>query len=395
MSRRGALGSIAALVALGPVLLLTTATPPPRPPLEAAVGAPAGILAGVALFAVLARARPRVRRMTRITAAAALVLAAAGASEEVVWRAFALARIAASTGPVVAVALTTVAFAAVHLPALRTRGAAAQLVTGAALGTIFVATGSLVACGVAHAAYNVLAVFGRTRPAAAISLAGVEKTFGSTTALHRLDLTVGRGELVALLGPNGAGKTTLASLVLGLRRPSAGTVRVLGRDPRHWRGRVSLGATPQEMGFPPTLHAREILELARAHAAAPVPLGQLEERFGLDRVARRQVGALSGGQRRRLALALAFACAPQVVVLDEPTTGLDVESRRAAWEAVAEFADGGGAVLLATHSLEEADALAHRIVVLAHGTVVADATAAALKACAGPDLEAAFVRLTA
>ena len=377
------------LAILGPTLLWVAPTAPPRSPIAAGAAIPVGVGAGIALFAALARRAPH-----RSPTLLCVVVAVVGVSEEAIWRGFALARLAETTGMAGAVAVTSAAFAAVHVPALRIRGAAVHVVTGAAFGSLFAATGSLLACGLAHAGYNVLAVLARTSAASAISFRGVEKRFGATVALHALDLTIERGELVTLLGPNGAGKTTLAGLVLGLRRPSAGSVRVLGRDPREWRGRIGLGATPQEMGFPPTLRAREILALARAHAASPPPLAELENRFGLAPVARRQAGALSGGQRRRLALALAFASAPELVVLDEPTTGLDVDSRRRAWTAVADFVSEGGTVLMTTHSLEEADALAQRVVVLARGTVVADGHPDALKACAGPDLEDAFVRLT-
>src|SRR5207248_7450917 len=229
-----------------------------------------------------------------------------------------------------AVALTTAAFAATHVPMLRARGAAMQLVTGAAFGALFVATGSLLACALAHATYNLFAVLGRggVKPASALAFRAAEKRFGAKVALAPLDLAIEQGELVALLGPNGAGKTTLVSLVTGLRRPSAGTVRLFGSDPRDWRARVRLGTTPQQMDFPPTLRGREILDLARAHAAAPPTLAELAERFDLDDVLSVQNGSLSGGQRRRLALALAFANAPTLVVLDEPTTGFDVEARR-------------------------------------------------------------------
>ena len=396
MRRRGTLTSLALLVVLGPILLRLAPTPPPRGPLAVAFAAPLGLGAGLLLFAFLARARPRFL-LTRLAVLAALVVALAGMSEEAVWRAFALARLAGPAGPAAAIGITSAAFAATHLPALRARGAAVHLATGATLGTLFVATGSLVACALAHAVYNALAVLGRgaALPAsAAIAFRAAEKRFGSTLALRPLDLEVGPGELVALLGPNGAGKTTLISLVLGLRRPTAGEVRLLGRDPRDWRARRGLGATPQAMGFPPTLRVREILALARAHASSPPPLAELTAQFGLEGIAGRQAGGLSGGQSRRLALALAFAAAPEIVVLDEPTTGLDVESRRQAWAAIREFSDAGGTVLLTTHSLEEADALARRVVVLAHGTVVADGTPDRLKACGGANLEDAFLRLT-
>jgi ABC-2 type transport system ATP-binding protein len=364
-----ALAPVAAFVALGPVLLLLAPTPPPRTPLPRPDSAGLGIALGIALFMLLARARPRIL-LTPLTAATALVVAAAGMSEEAIWRAFALARIAPVAGATTAVAATSAAFAATHVPVLRTRGAAVQLVTGAVFGGLFAVTGSLVACALAHAVYNLLAVVGRGRPAsAAIAFRQAEKRYGDRVALRPLDLTIERGEVVALLGPNGAGKTTLVSLCVGLRRPSSGSVRIFGRNPRAWRARRHLGTTPQQMDFPPTIRGREILDLARAHAVEPPSLASLSERFDLAGTLDRQNGALSGGQRRRLALALAFANAPELVVLDEPTTGLDVAARRSAWEAIRAF---DGTVLLTTHHLEEAHALAKRIIVLARGEVVSD-----------------------
>jgi ABC-2 type transport system ATP-binding protein len=381
--------SVLVLAATGPALLLWAPTPPVRAPIPAGAAAACGLVIGTILFAALARTRPRVL-VTPLALVAALVVAGVGVSEEAIWRAFALARLAPLAGLWPAAAVTAIGFAATHVPALRLRGASVQVFTGAVFGAVFAASGSLVACALAHGAYNVLAVLGRARPAAAVSFRGVEKRFGSRIALHPLDLTIERGELVALLGPNGAGKTTLANLVLGLRRPDRGTVRVFGRDPRNWRARSAVGSTPQEMGFPPTLRALEILELARAHSHAPLPVAHLVDRFDLGDVVARRTGALSGGQRRRLALALAFAGAPELVVLDEPTTGLDVASRRHAWAAIAAFGAAGGTVLLATHQLDEADALARRVVVISKGTVLADEPRASL----GPDLERAFVHLT-
>ncbi|HEY8027939.1 MAG TPA: ABC transporter ATP-binding protein [Gaiellaceae bacterium] len=386
--------SVAALAGAGPALLWLAPTAPPRAPLRHLASASIGLAAGVALFMLLARTRPRVL-VTPMAIATALAVAAVGTSEEAIWRAFALGRIAPDAGAAAAVVVTSAAFAVTHLPTLRARGAAVQLVTGTVFGALFVVTGSLLACALAHAAYNVLAVLSRrVSPAAAIELRGAERRFHDRVALHAFDVTIEPGELIALLGPNGAGKTTLVSLVVGLRRPSSGVVRIFGRDPRDWRARSHLGTTPQQMDFPPTIRGREILELARAHSASPPPLAALVARFGLDDLLRQQNGALSGGQRRRLALALAFANDPDLVVLDEPTTGLDVEARRGAWDAIGAFAHAGGTVLLTTHSIEEADALAHRVVVLAHGRLVADGPLAGIRTPADAGLEEAFLRIT-
>jgi ABC-2 type transport system ATP-binding protein len=204
------------------------------------------------------------------------------------------------------------------------------------------------------------------------ALEGAGKRFGARVALHDVTLELRAGEVLAVLGPNGAGKTTALSLLLGLRRPETGKATLLGRDPRDPAARRHVGATPQETAFPPTLRVREILELARVHFAKPAPLPELLERFGLATVAARQAGGLSGGEKRRLAVALAFAGKPQAVFLDEPTTGLDVEARRALWTSIRTYADAGGGILLTTHYLEEAQALAGRVVVLHEGRVAAE-----------------------
>jgi ABC-2 type transport system ATP-binding protein len=229
----------------------------------------------------------------------------------------------------------------------------------------------------------------------AAALRAVTKRFGNTAALDSVDLEVPAGEVLALLGPNGAGKTTALSLLLGLRRPDAGSVELFGLDPRMAGARVSVGATPQESGFPPTLRVGELVDFVRAHFPAPAPAGELLERFGLAGIARRQAGGLSGGERRRLSVALAFAGRPRALFLDEPTAGLDVESRRAVWQELRSYAAAGGTVLLTTHHLEEAEALASRVVVLARGVVVAEGSPAELFGRAhAAGLEDAFVALT-
>ncbi len=229
----------------------------------------------------------------------------------------------------------------------------------------------------------------------AAALRVVTKRFGETAALDAVDLEVQAGEVLALLGPNGAGKTTALSLLLGLRRPDSGTVELFGRDPRVPAARVAVGATPQESGFPPTLRVRELVDLVRAHFPAPAPAAELLDRFGLAGIAQRQTGGLSGGERRRLSVALAFAGRPRALFLDEPTAGLDVESRRAVWQELRAYAATGGTVLLTTHHVEEAEALASRIVLLARGRVAAEGSPAELSTRAGaPGLEDAFLALT-
>ncbi|ROS79094.1 ABC transporter ATP-binding protein [Cellulomonas sp. PhB143] len=205
-----------------------------------------------------------------------------------------------------------------------------------------------------------------------VAVEHVTKRFGDVTALEDVSLTVGAGELVGLLGPNGAGKSTLLSLVSGLRRPDAGTVRLLGRDPRDAAARVPLGMTPQETGLPPTLKVREVVDFVGRHYPDRVATGDLLEQFGIGDLAGRQTGSLSGGQKRRLAVALSLVGRPRVVLLDEPTTGLDVGARQALWAAIREYHAGGGTVLLTSHYLEEVQELAQRVVVVDQGRVRAD-----------------------
>ncbi len=215
------------------------------------------------------------------------------------------------------------------------------------------------------------------------ALDAVTKRFGQTAALTSATFAVERGEVAALLGANGAGKTTALALLLGLRQPDSGTARLFGLDPRVPAARRNVGVALQEPTFPTTLRVRELLALVRVHYPTPAPDAALLERFGLASLAPRQLGGLSGGERRRVAVALAFAGRPALVVLDEPTAGLDPDARRDVWAAVRAHAGDGGTILLTTHHLDEADALAHRVVLLDRGVVAADDSVAAIKAAAG------------
>lgn len=208
----------------------------------------------------------------------------------------------------------------------------------------------------------------------------VGRTFGDVTALDDVSLAVGAGEAVGVLGPNGAGKSTLLSLLAGLRRPTSGTVRVGGGDPREAATRTRIGVTPQTTGLPQTLRVREVVDLVAGHHRDPLPRAELLETFDLTDLARKQCGALSGGQQRRVCVALAFVGRPDVVMLDEPTTGLDVTARLALWEAVRGFTAAGGTLLLTSHHLEEVEALASRVVVVDHGRVVAQGSVAEVRA---------------
>ncbi|MBE1877983.1 ABC transporter ATP-binding protein [Myceligenerans pegani] len=205
-----------------------------------------------------------------------------------------------------------------------------------------------------------------------VSVDDVTRTFGDVVALDHVSLDVGPGELVGLLGPNGAGKSTLLSLVSGLRRPDAGTVRLLGQDPTDPAARATLGMTPQETGLPATLRVAEVVDFVAGHYPDPVPTPELLEQFGIAELARRQTGSLSGGQKRRLAVALAMTGRPRVVLLDEPTTGLDVAGRTALWDTIRACHQAGVTILLTSHYLEEIQALAERVVVIDHGRVLAD-----------------------
>jgi ABC-2 type transport system ATP-binding protein len=214
-------------------------------------------------------------------------------------------------------------------------------------------------------------------------LEGVTKRFGDVSALDGLSLELPAHSTVALLGPNGAGKSTLVSLLLGLRRPHQGTVRVLGGDPRDHRVRRAIGATAQELLYPGTLRVAEIVAFAAAHYPAPASPCFVLEQFGLAPLARRQAGGLSGGQRRRLGLALAFVGRPALVILDEPTASLDADGRTAVWQAIRAARDDGKAVVLATHDLHEAEAVADRVALIDRGRLVLAGTVAEVKARAG------------
>jgi ABC-2 type transport system ATP-binding protein len=206
----------------------------------------------------------------------------------------------------------------------------------------------------------------------------VEKSYGAIRALGPLSFAMDRGEIVALLGPNGAGKTTALEIALGLRGCDSGDVRLFGHSPRAAAVRRRLGATPQESGFPDMLRVDEIAAYVARHYPNAPPISETLGAFGLTELARRRAGTLSQGQSRRLAVALAFIGMPELVVLDEPTTGLDVESRRALWDVVRR-AGLQRSILFTTHYLEEAQALASRILVLDRGRLCFDGDPAALR----------------
>jgi ABC-2 type transport system ATP-binding protein len=216
-------------------------------------------------------------------------------------------------------------------------------------------------------------------PAPVAELLAVEKRYGKQTALAGVDLALRRGELTALLGPNGAGKTTAVKLLLGLARPSAGSVRLLGGDPGDAAVRARRAAMLQVAKVPETLTVREHLELFASYYPRPLPLAEALRRADLERLAERRFGDLSGGERQRTLFALAMIGDPELLLLDEPTVGFDVASRRALWAEIRRLVAEGRSVLLTTHYLEEADALADRVVVLHQGRVIADGTPSEVK----------------
>ena len=211
-----------------------------------------------------------------------------------------------------------------------------------------------------------------------LTFENVTKSYGDVRALEGISFAVDRDEIVALLGPNGAGKTTTIEIATGLRRGDGGSVRLFGAAPTLAAARRRLGCTPQETGFPDALRVDEVLAFAAAHYERPHDAAATLQAFGLEELARRRVGTLSGGQARRLSLALAFVGNPELVVLDEPTTGLDVESRRRLWDVVRDEGRGRS-VLFTTHYLEEAQALATRVIVIDRGRVLFDGSADQLR----------------
>jgi ABC-2 type transport system ATP-binding protein len=219
----------------------------------------------------------------------------------------------------------------------------------------------------------------RPVPEPVVRLRGVEKRYGDFTALAGVDLDVAPGEILGLLGPNGAGKTTAVRLLLGTSRPSAGEVRLFGANPSDRGARQHVGMMLQVGRVPETLTPREHLTLFRSYYPEPLAMNRLLAATGITGIADRRFGTLSGGERQRVLFAAALCGNPHLLFLDEPTVGLDIEARHLFWDAIRQMIREGRSVLLTTHYLEEADALADRVVVLQRGRVVADGTPAGIK----------------
>ncbi|MCP2170258.1 ABC transporter ATP-binding protein [Goodfellowiella coeruleoviolacea] len=216
----------------------------------------------------------------------------------------------------------------------------------------------------------------------AVEVSGLVKRYGSTVAVDGLDLVVDRGSVLALLGPNGAGKTTTVEVCEGFLRPDAGTVRVLGLDPLAQGSalRPRIGVMPQGGGAYPGVRAEEMLRLVAACAANPIDPGWLLDTLGLTSAGRTPYKRLSGGQQQRLSLACALVGRPELVFLDEPTAGMDPQARRLVWDLVTALRADGVSVLLTTHLMDEAEALADQVVIVDRGQVVAAGTPAELTA---------------
>jgi ABC-2 type transport system ATP-binding protein len=231
----------------------------------------------------------------------------------------------------------------------------------------------------------------RAIEAPAIQLRGLRKTFGSITAVAGIDLTIQQGEVVALLGPNGAGKSTTIDLALGLASPTAGTVTLFGEAPRTAIAAGRVGAMLQGGALLPDLTVAQAVALIAAAHKHPLSVAEALERAKCTEIAKQRVSKLSGGQAQRARFAVAIVSNPDLMFLDEPTAAMDVEARRTFWQSMREFTDAGRTVVFATHYLDEADAYADRIVMMAAGRVVADGTPGEVKAVvSGRRIRASF-----
>ena len=249
-----------------------------------------------------------------------------------------------------------------------------------ALGIVIIMDSTLFPGASTDATTSRVAAAGQRPPA--VRLDGLTKSFGAVQAVRGLDLVVEPGEIVAFLGPNGAGKTTTIDMVLGLSEPTSGRVEVQGLAPHQAVARGLVSAVMQSGGLLRDLTVAETLQLTASLFSDTRPVDEVMARAGIAELGDRRVGACSGGQQQRLRFAMALLPDPDLLILDEPTTGMDVEGRRDFWAAIRADAGRGRTVLFATHYLDEADAYADRIVLVRRGQVVADGTAAEIKAMA-------------
>ncbi|MEM7440713.1 MAG: ABC transporter ATP-binding protein [Pseudomonadota bacterium] len=225
-----------------------------------------------------------------------------------------------------------------------------------------------------------------TAPAPPILAEGLAKRFGSVTAVSHIDLELASGQALGLLGPNGAGKSTTLSMLLGLTRPDAGTARIFGAPAGSQTARQRIGATPQLAGFPDQLTPREVLQYTAARYGKSAPVDALVDQFGLGEIIDRRVAGFSGGQVRRLALALAFAGDPDLVFLDEPTTGLDAEAQEGFVQTAEDYVAQGGALVLTSHHWAEIEAICDAITLIDAGETVLTGRIDAIRARAAVSL---------
>lgn len=227
-----------------------------------------------------------------------------------------------------------------------------------------------------------------------LQVSGLKKRYGATVAVDGLDLTVRKGEIFGLLGPNGAGKSTTLECVLGTRIPDAGTVRILGHTPQQDRRHLfaRIGVQFQDANYPGGIRVGELYRMFAILHDDPLPVEQLLARFGLAGLERQEVATLSGGQRQKLSLALALVNRPELVFLDELTTGLDPAARRKVWQTLRSLRDTGLTVILTSHYMDEVDRLCDRILIMDRGRAVATGTPAEIVTSAGKDnLEEAYL----
>jgi ABC-2 type transport system ATP-binding protein len=212
------------------------------------------------------------------------------------------------------------------------------------------------------------------------SLTGVRKRYGKIQALDGFDLAIHRGELLAVLGPNGAGKSTAISILLGLQAADEGVAELFGLAPQELEGRRRIGVMMQEVALPGVMRPRELLEQVASYYPTPYDVDSVLARLSLGNLVKRPYGKLSGGQKRQVQFAMAICGRPELLFLDEPTVGLDVQAREALWKVVRELLHEGCSIVLTTHYLEEAEALADRVAVMARGRLIANGSVNEIRA---------------
>ena len=205
------------------------------------------------------------------------------------------------------------------------------------------------------------------------------KSFGQKVVLNQLSFSLNKKEIVAFLGPNGAGKSTTIKSIMGLSQPDSGSVSVMGLTPQDLKVKNKIGYTSQELAFPPLLKVREILQFVRSHFEDSISVDEIMDRFDLAGLEKNFAGGLSGGQKRRLGLACALIGKPELLILDEPTTGLDIFARKNLWQEIEKFKAGGGSVLLSTHDLNEVEMVADRVLLIEDGNIFIDGTVSEIK----------------